>query len=253
MANFNVPAYDYMTSPILTVDANASARLADDLVREHQVSALGVTDDKGDLIGIISRTDLLDSSSAEPGETFRVADGPVSELMTPDPVTAPVDTPLARIAKMMLDGRIHRVFLTRDDEPVGVVSTRDLMRAVYDKRVRIPAVEIATRSTVRVNADDPIALAVDRLERSNKHGLIVVDEGWPIGTFSQRDALEARAHDPRTPVDEVMNLRILVLPAKTALHRAAQQAMAMNVRRILLVEDEIVGVVSTFDFARVVK
>ena len=50
-----------------------------------------------------------------------------------------------------------------------------------------------------------------------------------------------------------MNLRILALPSTMPLYRAAQQALSMKVRRILLVDQSIVGVVSTFDFARIVK
>ena len=82
----------------------------------------------------------------------------------------------------------------------------------------------------------------------------MVDEGWPVGVFSQVDALAARARDPRTAVDDVMNLRILALPPNIPLYVAAGQALALEVRRILLVDDrEIQGVVSTFDFARVVR
>jgi CBS domain-containing protein len=183
-----------------------------------------------------------------------VSDDPVGDLMTTNPITVSVDEPLSRIARTMLKERIHRVFVERDGEPVGVVSTKDLMRAVLAKRVKTPIIEIATKSIVRVSPDDSLSLAVDRLEASNKHGLLVVDDTWPLGTFSQTDALAARARDPRTPVEDVMNLRFLVVPARLAMYRAAHQALTMNVRRIVLVDDDgLVGVVSTFDFARIVR
>lgn len=253
MTHFNSPASAYMSSPILTVSEAALTTEAERILDEHGVSALGVTNANGKLIGVISRTDLLETSSAEVGETFRVAEGPVEGVMTSGVVAVAHDTPLAAVARRMLDEHVHRVFVEKDGAPVGVVSTRDLMRAVVDARVRTPAIEIATKKLVSVKPDDSIALAVDRLERANKHGLVVVEDDWPLGTFSQRDALDARARDPRTAVEDAMNQRILVLPPTMPLYRAAQQAIAMDVRRILLVDELVRGIVSSFDFARVVR
>ncbi len=253
MSHFKVPASTYMSSPVVTVTTDTSAAAAEALLDKHGITAVGVMDEAG-LAGVLSRTDLLNAASGEVGETFAVPDVPVSELMTADPERFEASTPLDEVAAAMLKNRIHRVFLDGPDGVVGVVSTRDLMRAVHDKKVRTPANEIATKKVFRVKASDPIALAVDRLDVSHRHGLVVEDEGFPVGTFSQLDALDARAHDPRTPVDEVMNLQLLVLPHDIPLHRAARQALAMGVRRFVLMdEDRMVGVVSSFDFARVVR
>lgn len=253
MPKFETPASDYMSAPLRTVLPSTSGVEADRLLDKHGISAVGVVDERGALVGVLSRTDLLQTASAEAGETFRVAPEPIRTLMTPDPLTVSHDTPLSEVAAIMIDRRVHRVFVSIDGRPVGVVSTRDLMRAVLDKRVRAPVSDIATRKLIRVRPDDPIALAVERLDLANKHGLVVVEDKWPLGTFSQADALAARAHDPRTPVEDVMNLRILAIPPSLPLYRAAQQALSMNVRRILLVADAIEGVVSSFDFARVVR
>lgn len=253
MASFNTPVSEYMSQPILGLPLTASALEADRLLDEHEISALGVLDGER-LVGVISRTDLLSAASGELGETFSIPDEPVKRHMTADPVTIDASTPLAAVAKRMLAERIHRVFVTRGGAPIGVCSTRDIMRAVYDQRLAQPAIEVATRGVVKVKVDDSLSLAVSRLDASNKHGLVVVDDGWPVGIFSQVDALAARAHDPRTPVEDVMNLRVLALPPNIPLYVAAGQALALDVRRILLVDrHEIQGVVSTYDFARVVR
>lgn len=253
MPNFKTPVSGYTTSPILAVGPDTSATDADALLDRESISAVGVMD--GDaLVGVLSRTDLLNAASGELGEAFSLPDGPVRELMTPDPITVDEATPLDAVARVFLKERIHRVFVTRDGAPYGVCSTRDLMRAVHDKKVSQPAIEIATKGVVKVKVDDSLSLAIERLDASNKHGLIVVDGEWPVGTFAQVDALIGRARDPRTPVEDAMNLLVLSLPPDIPLYRAAGQALALNVRRILLVDErEIQGVVSTFDFARVVK
>ncbi len=243
-----------MSTPIRSVTVDATTVDVDRLLEQHAISAAGVVTADGSLVGVVSRTDLLQSASGAPGQTFDIPALPVGELMTKDPILVDHEASLETVANLFIKNRIHRVFVERDGAAVGVVSTRDLMRAVMDKRIRTPAMEIATRSIVRVDSGDPLALAVDRLDVSNKHGLVVVDEGWPVGTFGQNDALLARARDPRTKVEEVMNLRVLSLPPSIPMHRAAAQALALGVRRILLVDDyEIAGVVSTFDFARVIR
>lgn len=147
---------------------------------------------------------------------------------------------------------VHRVFVTREGIPRGVVSTRDLMRAVRDKRLKTPISEIASGSVVKVKADDPIALAVDRLDLSNKHGLVVVEGSYPVGIFDQACALESRRLPPSTAVEHAMNVRILILPGGMSLGRAAEQALGMNVRRILVQTDRgMIGIVGGLDFARV--
>ncbi|MFW2387483.1 MAG: CBS domain-containing protein, partial [Polyangiales bacterium] len=202
--------------------------------------------------GVVSRTDVLHAAVFSHGETFRVPDRPVEEIMKSPALQVAAGDPLAKAAKLMLKNHVHRVFVTTDGKPDGVVSTRDLMRAVREKRIKTPISEIASGSVVKIKADDPIAMAVDRLDRSNKHGLVVVEGDFPVGIFDQACALEARRLPPTTAVENGMNVRILILPAAMGLGRAAQQAVGMNVRRILIEDDlGVTGIVGGLDFARV--
>jgi len=252
MANFEMPVTEYMTSPVETLKIGDSLVTANELFSGQGVSALGVVDDSGVIKGVISRTDLLHAAVYTHGETFRVPDRPVEELMKSPAVKVPPGAHLAEAAKLMLKHHVHRVFVTEGDEPVGVVSTRDLMRAVREKRVKTPISEIASGSIVKVKAEDPIALAVDRLDLSNKHGLVVVEGEFPVGIFDQSAALQSRRLPPSTAVEHAMDVRILILPGGIGMGRAAEQAFGMNVRRILIEDDRgLTGIVGGLDFARV--
>lgn len=254
MANFRMPVIEYMTSPVETIRIGESLVAANAMFSEQGVSALGVVNDAGELKGVVSRTDILHAAVFTHGETFRVADRPVEEIMKSPALQVSPDQHLAEVAQLMLKNHVHRIFVTSDGKPVGVVSTRDLMRAVREKRVKMPISEIASGSVVKVKADDPIALAVDRLELSNKHGLVVVEGDFPIGVFDQACALESRRLPPNTAVEHAMNVRILILPAAMGLARAAEQAISMNVRRILIENDRgVTAIVGGLDFARVIK
>lgn len=252
MAKFEMPVTDYMTTPVETVRIGESLVTANELFAGQGVSALGVIDAQGALKGVISRTDILRAAVYTHGETFRVPDRPVEEIMKSPALQVAPEARVAEAAKLMLKNHVHRVFITRREKPEGVVSTRDLMRAVREKRLKTPISDIASGSVVKVKADDPIALAVDRLELSNKHGLVVVEGDFPVGIFDQASALEARRLPPHTAVEHAMDVRILILPGEIGVGRAAEQALGMNVRRILIEND--VGVrqiVGGLDFARV--
>lgn len=252
MAKFEMPVTDYMTTPVETVQIGESLVTANELFAGQGVSALGVIDAQGALKGVISRTDILRAAVYTHGETFRVPDRPVEEIMKSPALQVAPEARVAEAAKLMLKNHVHRVFITRREKPEGVISTRDLMRAVREKRLKTPISDIASGSVVKVKADDPIALAVDRLELSNKHGLVVVEGDFPVGIFDQASALEARRLPPHTAVEHAMDVRILILPGEIGVGRAAEQALGMNVRRILIEND--IGVrqiVGGLDFARV--
>ncbi|MGB5374489.1 MAG: CBS domain-containing protein [Polyangiales bacterium] len=254
MANFEMPVTEYMTSPVETIRIGESLVAADAMFTEQGVSALGVVNDAGELKGVVSRTDVLHAAVFSHGVTFRIPDRPVEEIMQSPALHVQNDAALADVAKMMLKKHVHRIFVTNAGKPEGVISTRDLMRAVGDKRIKTPISEIASGSVVKIKADDPIAMAVDRLDLSNKHGLVVVEGDFPVGIFDQACALQARRLTPITAVENVMNVCILILPDAMGLGRAAAQALAMNVRRILIENDRgVTGIVGGLDFARVMK
>ena len=251
MANFEMPVTEYMTSPVESIRIGQSLVDANALFSEQGVSALGVVNDAGELKGVVSRTDILHVAIFTHGETFRVPDRPVEEIMKSPALQLSPQAPVAEAAKLMLKEHVHRIFVTSDGKPEGVISTRDLMRAVREKRIKTPISEIASGSVVKVRADEAIALAVDRLDLSNKHGLVVVEEDFPVGIFDQACALDSRRLPPGTAIENAMNVRILILPAGMSIGRAAEQALGMNVRRILIEDDRgVTGIVGGLDFAR---
>ncbi len=252
MANFEMPVTEYMTRPVETLRVGQSLVAANALFSERGVSALGVVDASGQMKGVVSRTDILHAAVYGEGETFHVPDRPVEEIMKSPALQVAPTAHLAEAAKLMLKEHVHRVFVTTDGKPEGVVSTRDLMRAVREKRLKTPISEVASGSVVKIKADDPIAQAVERLELSNKHGLVVVEEDFPVGIFDQACAIDARRLPPSTAVENSMNVRILILPARMAIGRAAERALSMNVRRILIEDDRgITGILGGLDFARI--
>ena len=156
MANFEMSVGEYMLSPVITVKRGATLREADQVLHEHGISALAVTDDDGALVGVLSRTDLLAAGSYGHDRTLALPEEKVEKRMTSPALAVDVEAPLSEAAKTMRKERVHRVFVTRDGALAGVLSTRDLMRAVRDKGIKTPLEEVASSSLVKVKAEDPV-------------------------------------------------------------------------------------------------
>ena len=259
MANFETPVSTYMSTPIVAIRSKDSLTAARRSLADHDVSALPVVDEKDRVVGVISRTDLLrvgrrDAGSRQGSPLLTLPDRKVADDMTQNVAVVPSHTSLAETAKKMVQERIHRVVVTEGDVPVGVLSTLDLMRVIRDKRVNYPISDIMSSPLFTVRASEPLSLATDRLAKARVTGLVVVDEDWPVGVFTQEEALDAGSLPRDTPVEEAMSPAILILDARTPVHRAAAQAGALHARRVIVSKDgEPVGIVSGLDFASLVS
>jgi predicted transcriptional regulator len=251
-----MPVQLYMSSPVHTVGPDDNLNHVQKRLDELRISSLAVVDENDKLIGVISRTDLIRVGRRQAGSRGKAAlltlpNKAVSRRMTDEVVTVGPDDPVSLAAKHMVDGRLHRVYVEASRKLVGVLSTNDVMLAIRDKRVNKPISDWMSSPVFTVRAQEPVSLATERLEKARVQGLVVVDEGWPIGVFTQREALEARHRPRRTPVEEVMNPAMLSLEAETPLHRAAAQAEALRVRRVIVTSNRrIEGILTGVDFAR---
>jgi CBS domain-containing protein len=126
---------DIMTLDPVVIRADAPLEEAERLMRDRRISGLPVVDDFERLVGVISRTDLLDDGSAS--LAFLLRRRPtglrVGELMTSPAVTTSLSSSLVEAARLMRDNRIHRVVaIDEDGRPVGVLAASDYVALYAD-------------------------------------------------------------------------------------------------------------------------
>lgn len=109
-------AGDIMTSPVITVPADASAQHIAEILTGHRVSAAPVVDPDGRLLGLVSEFDLL----AKQGRTAR-------EVMTTAVITVSAATPVEDVRHLLIERRIRRVPVVDEGRLVGIVSRRDVV------------------------------------------------------------------------------------------------------------------------------
>lgn len=259
MSHFEMPVELYMTSPVVTMSETSALSDVDTQMLEGRVSSIALLDAQGKLSGILSRTDLLSIGQVQAGNRRDAAllalpNKTARDVMTRDVMSVTTTSPMSQAAKLMREHHIHRVFvLDGTGQLVGVLSTYDLVRAIGDKRVNKPVAEIMSTPVFTVRAEEPVHLATERLEKARVSGLVVVEDDWPVGVFTQEEALLAQGLERSASVEGAMSPAMLCLDVSTPIHRAAQQVWAMQVRRVIAVEDrDMKGIITGLDFARVV-
>lgn len=245
----------FMTTEVRTIAPDATLSAAYKVLREHTISSLPVVDG-GKVVGVVSRTDLLRVGQVEgrvslKSPLLKFADRKVSEIMHGDPVCVSPDADVSEAARLLVGKHIHRVLVTKRDELLGVFSTRDVMSAIVQAKVKAPISDYMSTPVMTVDSTDSLEKALERLSWGGVSGLVVVEDEAPVGLFTQVEALQAAAEPASTPVEELMGYAILCLDMKMAMHRAAAHAHATRARRVIAVEHRRMwGILTGIDFAR---
>jgi CBS domain-containing protein len=255
---FEQPVSRYMTSDVEVVTAGASLTDVARRLSERGISAVPVIGSEGAIIGVVSSSDLLHAGRFQAtGHAGRLAlELPALraiDLVSRKPHLCRSTTTLRDAAREMREYRIHRLFVVDEGTLVGVISTLDLVAAVRDARPDVTIGDMMTSPVLTIPASATLDTAVDRLDRAHVTALVVVDDRWPIGTFTQAEALAARDLPHSTRIDDLHDPSVICMPASTSAHHAAAQAAQLDVRRVIAcVDHEPVGIVTGLDFAALV-
>jgi len=139
----------------------------------------------------------MSSPSSRRGVTIR-------EVMTSHVRTARPDQSLLEVWRLLTDERCHHIPIVEDGRPVGMISTRDLVRiarkhgaeklsaGLYGSET---ASDVMTRGLETIYADEPVEAAIDRIGIGEFHALVVLDENENLaGIVTNHDLLHYLAN-----------------------------------------------------------
>jgi CBS domain-containing protein len=248
----------YMTRDLEVAHADTPIEEIARTMQGRGISGLPVVDGRHNLVGVVTRTDLISLGLLQAGRrpTNRAMPLPhrrASDLMTRDPASVDSSVSLRDAAELMTDRQYHRVFVTEGGKLAGVICAIDFTAAVRDAKTDLPVSTIMTSPIVSVDVQATLGETVELLDRIHVTGLIVTDEGQPIGMFTQTDALLSRDLPRSTPIEMTYDAAVICLPSEMKLFRVAAHVADMRVRRVVVCKArEPVGIVTTSDFARLV-
>ncbi|KMP11959.1 hypothetical protein UZ36_02665 [Candidatus Nitromaritima sp. SCGC AAA799-C22] len=123
---------EYMSSPVLSIDAQSSAQEAAEYMSGNSVGALLVTN-MGKHVGVVTETDLtrrVVGKGLNPETTL------VSDIMTQPVLTMDEYLPMDEANHFMHENKIRHLAVTEADEIVGMLSIKDLV-SYYAKSFRM--------------------------------------------------------------------------------------------------------------------
>ena len=158
-------ARDIMQKQVLDVSPDLPIPELVDFLISHRVSGVPVIE-KGKVIGIVSRSDLVRAVSLERSLAGIVAEGVEQEefapgevppvpglrssavqalqnrsvrtIMVTDPVSVAPETPVAEVARVMVARHMHRVLVTDGAQLLGLISSLDVVRLVAEGKAGDP-------------------------------------------------------------------------------------------------------------------
>ena len=127
----SVKVSDYMTRKLITFTEDMDLFEAIRVFSETQVSGAPVTDNNGQLIGIMSEVDCLRGILDKTYHEEEVG-GTVGEFMTRTVDTVDANTDIIAVAEQFIHRGRRRIPVVEDGKLVGQVSRKDILRAVND-------------------------------------------------------------------------------------------------------------------------
>ena len=144
-------AKDIMTTQVHTVGVETTISELARLFVETRVSAMPVVDSAGHLAGIVTETDMveqdkplhvptvislfdwvlyLESEKDFREEVKRITARTVGEICAREVVTCSPETPVNKIAALMVENKVHLIPVVENETVVGVVARLDIIRAM---------------------------------------------------------------------------------------------------------------------------
>ncbi len=107
--------------PLIAAEMSLQDGLSE--ISRKSMGCVGVTDEAGRLVGVITDGDLRRLIAL--GKTPET----VAAAMKENPVTAPPNSLAARILQVMNERKITQIFITENDKPVGIIHMHDVLKA----------------------------------------------------------------------------------------------------------------------------
>ncbi|HSI92067.1 MAG TPA: CBS domain-containing protein [Jiangellaceae bacterium] len=209
---------DVMTTDVVTVRATTTFKDIARQIAERRVSAVPVVDGEGQVLGVVSETDLLRKEEyLVPWRSRRLAHrgsraerakalGTVAaELMTAPAVCVTMGASLPMAARLMTDHDVTRlVVLNSDGRLAGIVSRSDLLRVYLtpDEQLRERVVRRLIQNAlwddpfaVRAEVEDGVVTLTGELERRSLVPIAVQFARTVDGVVDVRNKLTYLADD----------------------------------------------------------
>ncbi len=117
---------DIMTTTVETLHRDTLICEVEVVFISHKISGVPLIDDLDNLVGFVSKTDIIrfDSTGGDPNYAR------VHEIASPRVITVASVASIDVAARKMLDEHVHHLVVTEEEDMVGVLSAFDFVKLV---------------------------------------------------------------------------------------------------------------------------
>jgi len=127
-----------MTRGVITIPQDASAKEAVEMLADNDVSGLAITSVEGELVGVLSETDVAKVVSEGIEHHEDLENIKVSKIMTTPAITVNREDSLQQACKLMCKNNIHRLIIQQEVKrgeetkyfPCGILSISDVVKVM---------------------------------------------------------------------------------------------------------------------------
>jgi FOG: CBS domain len=127
-----------MTKNLILINLNTSFHQVENVFDENKFHHLPVLNEKGTVVGIISRNDFTQLTYQMSKETSgsiytkkAYENLRAEDFMTPNPVTLHPEDEIGMAADLFLENNYHALPIVADDQLEGIVTTHDLLTYAF--------------------------------------------------------------------------------------------------------------------------
>ena len=144
-------ARDIMTREVITTSPETPVAELSKLLENRKIGGVPVVDQDGRLVGIVTQNDLVEQArELDLPPAINILDfhvylqipshllkrvekmlgATVGEVMSPQPVTVDLDTPVPQIAALMAKQKVHTIPVIAGGKIAGIIGKMDIIRAL---------------------------------------------------------------------------------------------------------------------------
>lgn len=179
---------EVMSTPPFTSSSDIDFREAYRILQERGFRHLVVVDEQGLLLGIVTEGDFLHHLDVGDLSEFKSAE----KVMSRNIVTVDVGDSLADAISLMSRNRYSCVVVTRDQNPCGILTERDVVKlsASMEQAIDMPVGDVMNTPLITVPPSTSLPNAIKHMDSHQIRHLVITEHGKLLGLVTRHDLVK---------------------------------------------------------------
>jgi PAS domain S-box-containing protein len=175
-----------MNRPVIAISEDTEIPEAANLMVINGLRRLVVVDGEHNIIGIVTQTDIIKNLSIDSFISFRK----VEQIMRRKVISVRRKASLFKAIELMAKNHISCVLVMEDNKPIGIITERDITKAVAENRISKNIEDTMTSLVITSHKDVSLYEATKLMEENRLRSLVIVDSaGNVIGIVTRSDII----------------------------------------------------------------